>query len=487
MGVTMRLTSADASFLYSESRSGPMHSASISVLDGEVPADRIREHIRRRLHLVPRYRERLVFVPFNLAQPKWVDDPDFDLDYHTPEVHLPPGTSLQNAIAHCLELTEPLLPRDRPLWKTWVVQGVSGHTLMLQSAHHAMIDGASSVDLASVLLDFEADAPHPPPQNEPWNPDPLPNPQDLLAEAMRESMDTAAAFRSATALTPEQLGLVGTAMTTMAGFAGEPAITAPWNAGTVGPKRRLEYFEVALDEFREIRRVYGGTLNDVVLAVVTEAAARYLKHHGEPASGQYFRLMCPVNVREEGEAGTLGNRVSAIFPRIPAWTMDVIERLRNVSTTMARAKEQRHPQALDMMQRLAPTVPPVAMLHTLAVGTPYDPTAFAAQFPAPVIPRGPGPRPPLVGFNFTVTNVPGSQVPQYIAGHRVKATMGTLMLGGTLGFGVVVYSYARRLFFNMTGEPRLLPDLERMRQHAENVYGELLDTARAVTTAAKAG
>ena len=193
-----------------------------------------------------------------------------------------------------------------------------------------------------------------------------------------------------------------------------------------------------------------------------------------------MRIMCPVNVRREGESGTLGNRVSAMYPTLPAWPMKVEERLGTVIEETHRLKANQEPQALELLQETSPYIPPVAMAQTLLVGSPFDPTAVAAQFPMPPIPRM-GTRPPLVGFNFTCTNVPGVQVPQYIAGHKMIATYGTLMLSGTLGFGVVVGSYNQRLFFNFTSDPRLLPDVELMRSGVEDAVAELLALARSAS------
>ena len=255
-----------------------------------------------------------------------------------------------------------------------------------------------------------------------------------------------------------------------------PVMTAPWNAGSVGPKRKFQHAQYPFADFREIRRVFGGTLNDVVLTVVTESAARYLKAHNEDTANQNLRLMCPVNVRREDEKGALGNRVSAMYPVVPAATMDVVERLNLIRRVTEQIKANREPQALEYMMETAPVVPPMSMAQTLLVGTPFDPTAWIARQPPPILPDV-KPRPPLFGFNFTCTNVPGVQVPQYIAGHKMLTTFATLMLGGTLGYGVAVISYNQTLIFNLVSDPRLLPDLELMRSGIEATFAELLDRA----------
>ena len=257
-------------------------------------------------------------------------------------------------------------------------------------------------------------------------------------------------------------------------------ITAPWNAAIVGPKRQLQYAPYKIADFRDIRRAFGGTINDIVLAVVSESAARYLTAHDEFTTNQRLRLMCPVNVRREGDEGALGNRVSAMYPMLPAWPMDIIERLNLVRAQTEQIKAAQEPQALEFMMEATPATPAASMAQTLLVGTPFDPTAWLARSPAPVAPRL-GPRPPLYGFNFTCTNVPGVQVPQHIAGHRIARQIGTLMLGGTLGYGVAVLSYNRELVFNLVSDPRLLPDLELMRTGIEDAMRELQQRAQQKT------
>ena len=476
----MRLTSQDASFIYGETASGPMHGVTIAVIEGEVPYERIYRHFESRIHLVPRFRQRLAFVPFNLAHAKWVDDPNFDLRNHVKLHVLPEGSDLESAIEAALTLGEPLLDRERPLWLDYVLSGVPGYTLLAQMGHHAMIDGASGVDISMVLFDLEADAPDPPPATTPWNPPPLPNPVALVTEAMAELAAAQPTFASFQAPNPEREANLRRGREVMTRMGTTPVITAPWNAANVGPKRQLQYAPYKIADFRDIRRAFGGTINDIVLTVVSESAARYLTAHDEFTTNQRLRLMCPVNVRREGDEGALGNRVSAMYPMLPAWPMDIIERLNLVRTQTEQIKAAQEPQALEFMMEATPATPAASMAQTLLVGTPFDPTAWLARSPAPVAPRL-GPRPPLYGFNFTCTNVPGVQVPQHIAGHRIARQIGTLMLGGTLGYGVAVLSYNRELVFNLVSDPRLLPDLELMRTGIEDAMRELQQRAQQKT------
>lgn len=482
----MRLTQSDSGFLYTETASGPMQTATVSVVDGVLPFERVYQHVESRLHLVPSFRKRLAWVPMNFAHPKWVDDPEFDLRNHIVSHRLPEGTSMEDAIDAVVELNEGLMDRDRPLWKYVVVSGVPNRTLLLAQIHHALIDGASAVHLSTILYDFQPDAPPPDPPTEPWQPAPLPSAFELASEAMRESAQTFTERNPLRILQRDEdsNALLQRGVDTLSRFVTQPAITAPWNASFVGPKRRLRWFVRDFAELREIRRAFGGTVNDVVLTVVTEGAARYLETHDESTANQFLRLMCPVNVRTEGDAGALGNRVSAMFPRFPAWSQPVVERLSAVIKETTRIKDDQEAQAVTLMQESGFNLPPTLMAPLQLVGTLFDPTAWQARNPPPILPQA-GPRPPFYGINFTCTNVPGVQVPQYIAGHEVLEMTGIMMLGGTLGYGVAVNSYNQKMLFGLTAERRLLPDLERMIAAVEGAYVELLEAARANTGAAR--
>ena len=401
---------------------------------------------------------------------------------------LKPGSSIDQAVEEALRLGEKLLDRNRPLWMMYVLEGVPDRTIVASMMHHAIIDGASGVDLTTVMYDFEPDAADPPaPESQP-KVEPLPNPLELFAEAASEN--TMNMFRAnpletlAENMDPERRELQSRALEVMRELTSRPVLLAPWNAGIVGPKRKLAWVRYELDDFRAIRKGFGGTINDIALTVVSEVMARYLAHHKLETRDQYLRLMCPVNVRSEDESGALGNRVSGMYPTLPAWPMELAERHEFVRKEMERRKEDHEAQALRLLMEV-PTGPPVAMGPMLLVGTPFDPTLAQAQMPLPLPPRPTSPA-PFYGFNFTLTNVPGVQTSLYLCGHELLEQTGTLMLGGTLGFGSVVFSYARRLYFSFTSEARLLPDLDRVRDCTTEVMDEMLTQASERSKAATA-
>ncbi len=476
----MRLTQSDASFIYMETASGPMHISSVYVLEGEVPFDKIMQRFESRIHLIPSYRRKLAQVPLSLGHPVWIDDPDFDLSRHVIHHQLPENSSLQDGVDAAVKLNEPMMDRTKPLWQMVCISGVPGKTLLLQMTHHAMIDGASGIQLTTILYDLTPDAPDPEPPETPWVAEPPPTMTELMSSAVQENiaslgkLNPASAFSNATG----QMKRIQKATEIMTSFVTRPAITAPFNAGPIGPSRRVGWLKKPFSEIREIRRHLGGTINDVVLTVVSSAIARYLEHHGERVENQYMRIMCPVNVRTEDKQGALGNEVSAIFPMLPAWRMDILERLHVVVAETEKIKREEAAQALTVFQDSMPSIPPVAMLGTQLVGTQFDPTALAARIPMPIMPAI-GPRPPNMGVNFTCTNVPGVQVPQYMCGAEVTDTIGLLVLTGNTGFSVTILSYNKQLFFSFICEPRLLPDLEVITEGADAAFTELLQLANA--------
>ncbi|MEZ5596109.1 MAG: wax ester/triacylglycerol synthase family O-acyltransferase [Pseudomonadales bacterium] len=473
----MRLTDHDASFLYAETASAPMHGASIAVVEGEIDFDAFKAHIASRLHLIPRYRQRLAFVPFNIAHPKWVEDPAFDLDHHVRHHALPAGSTLEDAIEAGMKLNEALLSRERPLWKFYLISGVPELTVLFCLGHHAMVDGASGIDISLVLFDLQASPKPLPPPEKPWQPAAMPSPMELATEAARETADRWAGQAQQRGNTSERAELLRRAAESMTRFLSEPVLTAPWNRAMVGPRRLFAWRKLSFASFRDIRRVFGGTVNDVVLALVTEAAARYLVAHNERTEGQHLRIMVPVSVRREDEHGALGNRVSGIFPVFDAKSLTAVERLKKVRWETEHIKQQREAQAMELMMETMPAFPPVTMAPTLLVGTPMDPTALAARFPLPVPPEF-APRLPMVGYNFTCTNVPGVQTTQYLLGHPIRDTLAVLMLSGNVGYGVAVVSYNQNLYFNLVSDPRVMPDIEGMADGIVQVFEELYSAAK---------
>jgi WS/DGAT/MGAT family acyltransferase len=476
--MAQRLSATDALFLYLESAAAPMHISSIYVLEGELSYETVLEHFESRIHLIPACRRRLAQVPFNLAHPTWVDDPDFDLTNHVKHFQLPEGATLEDGIDATTRLNEPMLDRRYPLWKFYVINGIAGKTLILHVNHHAMIDGLAGVELSTIIYDFDPEGGNEPAAEQPWHPEPIPGPMERLGEALRDNLKSMGDSRHLSLFTDTRhRHLISKAVGVIGRFVTRPTITAPFNAGLVGPTRRARYIKRSFAEIREIRHALGGTINDVVLTVVSEAVARYLDSHDEQTSDQYMRIMCPVSVRTEDETGALGNKVTTVFPVLPAWPMNVVQRLTAVCAESERIKHDEEAQALVRITEAASSIWPVALAPTQLTGTPWDPTALAARIPLPTYSKNHW-RPPNIGYNFVCTNIPGVRVPQYLVGHKVTDTIGLLVLAFNVGFSATIMSYNKELFFSFICEPRLLPDLETIVDAAQTSFDELLAAAR---------
>jgi len=471
----MRLSAHDASFLYSETASGPMHGVTLSVLNGEVEFNEIFSFFEARIHLVPRLRQRLLFVPFNMAHPKWVDDPEFNLSNHLKLHEVPEGTSMEQAIEIALELGEPLLDRNKPLWLNYVIPAVENQTLLVQMGHHAFLDGATAVAMSTVLTTTEPDSP-PPVAAEKWKPGRLPTDEELVQEAMTEQ---AMAFSNSLTQGFNSNPVDVQKTTAVLARLARPVMQAPWNAGAVGPKRKFCSIELTLDAFKYIRKSLGGTINDVAVSVVVESAARYMKAGGEFTDNQYLRLMCPVDARPPGDnpLEMEGNQVSGMFPILEARPKSMAARYVEVKQEMKGIKERGEAETLHTLQSTQPNFPPVMMAPTRFIGTPLDPTQAQAENPQPV-PMNPGLRPQQFGFNFTVTNIPGPTWTQYVAGLEVLRSIGTLMLGGNLGLGVSIVSYNGKMSFCFTADPRLMPDLNGFSDLVQEAFDELTTEAK---------
>jgi diacylglycerol O-acyltransferase len=500
--IERRLSALDASYLYNESAANPLHVGVALIFEGRVPFDNIARSIEQRLHLLPRFRQRLAEVPFDLALPAWEDDPDFQLENHLERFELVPGIDQQRAIRRVLREYHPVLDRGQPLWKLLCFERwPGGHTALVCKVHHALGDGASSVRLIKRLFDFspEASPPEPPTKRTPAAP--LPSLSQRLVSAVHDlaigqvkSFTDAMveAFRDPSALV-ERNRKLQEAIGKIAGPAGRQIVETPWNALPLSGSRDLVCFQGSFSDYRAIREAFGGSTGDVLLAVLTEGAGRYLKYHGYSTHG-WFRIGCPVNVRGGEEQADCGNRVSMTFPTIPACPMDPIERLRIVCHETARIKPDEI-QAMDrlglrwtgalgsslgafpngvftssLLNEMAP--PSLAALTSRAqlLRTNAVAALMKATGTLPCLGR-------LATLpsqtNFVVSHVSSARAPAYLCGHRCLEQIGILPVCENLGFGVLALSYSQTRCIGMSADLGVMPDLDRMKHYVETTFNEL--------------
>ena len=454
------LSPQDASFLHIEDEVTHMHIGTVGVFEPPAPTQaETRAAIDAKLALVPRYRQKVRFVPLDLGRPVWVDDPHFVLDYHVRSTALPsPGgdEQLRNLVGRIMSQK---LDRSRPLWELWVAEGLGdGRWAMISKVHHCMVDGVSATDLLSVLLDRE---PEPAPTGPvPWRAQREPNPAELVARAVAERMSSPyEGMRGVRAAIRRPGRIAGDALQVARGMQSFGRLMRPVPAtslnGPIGPHRRWAWARGRLEDVKTIRARFGGTVNDVVLAVVARGFRDLLAGRGERVEGGVVRTLVPVSVRAEQERGTFNNKVSALFAELPVGIADPIERLDAVRAQMQALKESGQAVAAERLTALSGFAPPML----LALGG-----------------RVAG-RTPQRNVQTVTTNVPGPQHPLFLAGRRMVEAFPFVPIGGSARIGIAIFSYDGGLNFGITGDYEHAPDIDRLAAGIEAGMGELLDAA----------
>jgi diacylglycerol O-acyltransferase / wax synthase len=456
-----RLTGLDSSFLHLESDAAHMHVAGCMVFDGTAPAyDELVEQIVSRLHLVPRYRQRLAFVPLGQGRPVWVDDPHFNVNFHVRHTALPHPGGDEQLKRLAGRVFSQSLDRSRPLWELWLVEGLAEDRFsILSKTHHALVDGVSGVDIFTVLFDTSPEPmPVAPPDRE-WAPRPLPSRAQLLADALVERATVPAEIARgvrATLRGPRHVaGRVGHAVGGVGAMAKaglQTAPASPFNVG-IGPHRRFTWVPGDLAEFKAVKNSLGGTVNDVVLATVAGALGRYLRLRGEETDDLVLKAMIPVSVRADVERGALGNRVAAMWAGLPVGLIDPVQRLLTIAREMDGLKDSGQAVGAQVLTELTGFAPPTIM-------------AQAGRLQA---------RQRL--FNLVVTNVPGPQFPLYMLSRQLEAMYPMVPLAENQALGIAIMSYNGQLNFGLNADYDAMPDLEALADELRASIDELVAVA----------
>jgi diacylglycerol O-acyltransferase / wax synthase len=459
-----RLSGLDASFLALEKSGAHMHVGSVLVFEGDPPAyDDLLEMIESRMHQVPRYRQKLAFPPLAQARPVWVDDPHFNVAYHVRHTALPGPAGEGQLRKLAGRVFSQQLDRTKPLWEIWLVNRVGkDHFALVCKTHHALVDGISGVDIMTVLFDLEPD----PPEREPgpaWYPRPEPSGPALFADALLERAAAPIdAARAAAGVVTGPKGAAESAAKTLAGIASMAsaglggAPPSPLNV-RIGSHRRFAWVESDLDRFKAVKGALGGTVNDVVLAVVTGALRAHLERRGRDPSGLELKAMVPVSVRAEEQRGALGNQVAAMYAPLPVGLADPIERFRTVHEALGDLKSSAQAIGAERLTQLAGFAAPTILDQ-------------AARLQS---------RQRL--FNVTVTNVPGPQVPLYMLGRKLSAFYPKVPLVLNTALGIAIMSYDGRIYFGLLGDYDAMADLNDFARDLAHAIDEL-STAAGVPT-----
>lgn len=458
-----RLTGLDSSFLHLERDSAHMHVAGCAVFAGSAPPyDDLVEAIEVRLHLVPRYRQRLAFVPLGQGRPVWVDDPYFNLRYHVRHTALPrPGgeSELKRLAGRVFSQA---LDRSRPLWELWLVEGLAGGRFaVLTKTHHSLVDGISGVDIATVLFDTSPDPLPVAPPDQKWHARPLPSRAQLLADSLLERTTVPAEVMRgvhATLRGPRTVARrAGRALGSVGALAWTGMKAAPPSQFNqrIGPHRRFTWVRADLRQFKAIKNSLGGTVNDVVLAVVAGALGRYMQLHGQSTEGVGLKAMVPVSVRADIERGALGNRVAAMWATLPVGLADPVERLRAISEEMVGVKQSGQAVGAEILTAVSGFAPPTIMSQAARLQA-------RQRF-----------------FNLVVTNVPGPQFPLYLLGRQLESIYPMVPLAENTALGIAILSYNGQLNFGLVGDYDALADLETLADELRSSIDELAAAAGA--------
>ncbi|HEX5762025.1 MAG TPA: wax ester/triacylglycerol synthase family O-acyltransferase [Solirubrobacterales bacterium] len=462
-----RLTAIDASFLTNESSSSHMHIGGMLIFEGPPPkyVDLV-EHIRGRLDKVPRFRQKLVTPPLEAGRPLWADDVNFNLAYHVRHTALPsPGGEAQLKRLAARVFSQQL-DRSKPLWEMWLVQGLERDRFaLLTKTHHAAVDGIAGVDIGTVLFDLEP-IPEPAPVEDGWEPEPAPSAAQLIARDVTDAVATplhlaeravAAVRNPETAARRVVEALEG--VSEIAGALADPAPDVPLNR-PIGPHRRYTWARSELATFKHIKDTFGGTVNDVVLAVVTGALRNWLDRRGIRTEGLELRALVPVSVRAEDERGQLGNKLAAMRGPLPVYVEDPVRRLRVVSEQMEGLKRSKQALGAEVISRFNDFAPPTLLAQAARLN-------FSTRL-----------------FNLIVTNVPGPQIPLYVLGRELEEVFPVAFLPENHALAIAIMSYNGRICFGLLADYDSMEDVEVISNGLEESLDELEQAATAAAAAA---
>ncbi len=431
-----------------------MHVGALTIIEGPCPPiESLLEQIRRRLHLVPRYRQKLANTALDSGRPVWIDDPSFNLSYHVRHTALPTPGDWEQLRSLTARIFSQQLDRAKPLWEMWLIEGLEDDRFALISKnHHALIDGISGVDLATVLFDL---SPEPPPirhSGRAWQPHREPGSVELTAVAVRGALGAALELASSAldalthpdhALERAREATEGLGEIVWAGL--NPAPATPLNV-EIGPHRRFVGVTHSLEEFKLIKNVFGGTVNDVVLSVVTGALRSFLISRGVRTDGLELRALVPVSVRAVDERHQLGNRIVVMRGPLPVYIADPLERLRFVREAMDGLKESKQALGAEVIAGVQNFAPPTILAQASRLN-------FSTRL-----------------FNLIVTNVPGPQFPLYVLGRRMLHAYPIAFLPQEHALAIAIMSYSGEMNFGLLGDFDALPDIDSI---GEDIAAEL--------------
>lgn len=466
-----RLSAIDASFLANETPDSHMHVGAVLAFEGPPPHyGEFLEAIKSRLHLVPRFRQKLAFPPLETGRPIWIDDPNFNIEYHVRHAALPAPGSEQQLRDLTSRIFSQQLDRTKPLWEILLVQGmVDNRFALISKTHHALVDGISGVDLTTVLFDVK---PQPEPIAQPdqqWLPHPEPTDAEMIVdgikerarqplEAVRALVRTVEHPRPAIRKVTESVEAVGEVVWAYLNPAPECILNVE-----IGPHRRLEWVRFQLDQFKQVKNEVGGTVNDVVLAVVAGALAKFFRSRGQRTEGLELRGLVPVSIRAEDEHGTLGNRIAAMRGPLPVYADDPLRRLQIAQKAMDGVKESKQALGAEVISEMNDFMPPTLLSQASRLN-------FSTRL-----------------FNLIVTNVPGPQFPLFMMGRELLDVFPVAFLPKRHALAIAIMSYNGKANFGLLADFDALYDVDKLAGFIKSSLEELQEATGLSGSGAEAG
>lgn len=472
-----QLTGLDTSFLSMETPTTYGHAASLAIfdpsgMDANLSLDGVKRLLEQRLHLVPPFRRRLVEIPLGLDHPYWIEDPDFDLDFHVRHIAVPPPGDRQQLADLVARIVARHLDRSRPLWELYLIEGLEGgYVAELTKIQHACIDGVAGAEILGVLLDVTPEPREIPLPEHPWRPERVPSAVEMLARGWLSVLGRPRAqarlLRRTVPLLPAlarnlQVPGLGRPRDDVLSRPAARAPRTPFN-GVITAHRRVSFGSLPLAEVKRVKGILGATVNDVVMTLCVGALRRWLIDH-DALPGSPLLAMVPVSVRAGDQQGSFGNRVSAMIATLPTDEPDPVRRLRRMHEEMKVAKQQHAALPADLLQDFAQFTPPsvLGMANRVAART-------------WIMDRV---NPP---FNVVISNVPGPQFPLYTAGAQMLGCYPISAISDGVGLNMTVMSYNGNLDFGLVACREMVPDIWSL---LEDLGEELRQLVKAADMAA---
>ena len=454
-----RLTSIDAGFLHQEDGGAHMHIGGLGVFEGPPPTgEQFTRHLQSRLPLVPRYRQRLVEMPFGTGRPLWADDPAFRIGYHVRHSALPQPGGEQELLTLTSRVLSQRLDRTKPLWEMWLVEGLEDDRwAIIGKTHHAMIDGVGGVDLLTALLDLSPETRAVP--DDDWLARTTPGTVGLLAAATRSGARQAVGLARkgvSLALHPDRALRQGLDTAAALAAAASPLLDSPPRTplnGTPGPHRTVAVVRTRLADYKAVKTATGATVNDVVLAAVAGGLGRFLVDRGIDVAGMQLRACVPVSVRTQDTSGAAGNEITIMTAPLPIGVVDPARRLRLVSASMKHLKESRQAEGAKVLTQVENALPPAVLARASRLG-------FSSRM-----------------YNLLVTNVPGPQQPIYLLGRRLQELAPLAFLAPEHHLAIAIISYDGAVTYGLLADADALPDLPALAAHLQDSLAELVELA----------